>query len=157
MPDSTFDSIQSREGAPTNDPLDKGGPTAYGISQKSNPEAWKNGPPTEEEARAIFESKYVKFPHFDLIEDPKLQAQLIDFGFNSGSFVAIQKLQAILKVTVDGIIGNETLVALKAADPKEVNKQLAISRMKMLCKIVQKDVSQVRFISGWCDRCLSFL
>jgi lysozyme family protein len=152
-----FDLIQTREGAATNDPNDRGGPTAHGISQKANPEAWKNGPPTEAEARAIFESKYVLGPKFNLIEDPKLQAQLIDYGFNSGSYVAIQKLQAILKVPVDGILGPQTLEALSKSDIKEVNKQLVIARVTMLCRIIQKDPTQVKFAVGWMTRALSFL
>jgi lysozyme family protein len=147
----------AKEGAPTNDPLDHGGPTSYGLSQKANPEAWKNGPPTEAEARAIFESKYVLGPKFNLIEDPKLQAQLIDYGFNSGSYVAIQKLQTILKVPVDGILGPQTLEALKSADVKAVNTSLVIARVNMLCKIVQKSPDQLKFICGWCSRALSFL
>jgi len=146
-----------KEGPPTNDPSDKGGATAYGISKAANPEAWADGKVTEEEARAIFETKYVKAPGFDKITDPKLQAQLIDYGFNSGPAVAIMKLQAILKVPADGSLGPQTLDALAKADPKEINKQLVIARMKMLCKIVQKDISQLKFLGGWAERALSFL
>ena len=40
-----IDDIIDREGGSTltNDPTDKGGRTKYGISEKSNPEAWKDG------------------------------------------------------------------------------------------------------------------
>jgi lysozyme family protein len=155
--DTNFNDVMAKEGAPTNDSLDHGGATAFGISQKANPEAWKNGPPTEAEARAIFESKYLYGPKFKLIEDNKLQAQCIDYGFNSGSYVCIQKLQTILKVPVDGILGPQTLEALKGADVKDVNKQLVIARVNMLCKIVQKDPTQLKFIAGWCSRAMSFL
>ena len=47
--------IMLREGwdMMTNDPLDKGGRTQFGISEKSNPLAWTDNHVTEAEARAI--------------------------------------------------------------------------------------------------------
>jgi len=44
------------------DPHDKGGRTQYGIAEKFNPEAWKDGVVTHDEAKKIFEAKYVKGP-----------------------------------------------------------------------------------------------
>ncbi len=157
MANDVIGDIIKREGPPSNDPVDHGGPTAYGISQAANPDAWKNGPPTEAQARAIYESKYIKWPHFDQVTDPHLQAQLIDFGVNSGPGIAIQKLQAILGVGVDGVLGPQTLTALAAADPKVINNKLVVARVLMICKIVQKNPSPVKFILGGCDKALSFL
>ena len=133
------------------------GRTQYGISEKSNPEAWLDGKVTESEARFIYENKYVKNPGFDKIADRHLQAQLIDFGVNSGPSVAIMKLQEILHVTVDGVLGPETLGALKGITADEVNTLLVVSRIKMICRIVQKNPSNLRFLSGWCNRALEFI
>src|SRR3990167_7239755 len=74
--------VVRREGGETatNDPNDAGGRTQYGIAERSNPDAWKDGVVTEAEAREIYLKKYVILPKFNLVQDPTLMSQLIDFG-----------------------------------------------------------------------------
>ena len=153
----TIDGVIQREGGLVNDPLDKGGATFEGISQKANPEAWKNGPPTDAQVRAIYETKYVDSPGFRQITDPALFQQLVDTGILSGPEIAIRMLQGILKVTVDGVLGPETLAALATKDPRTVNNQLVIARIRMIGRIVSKNPTQVRFVSNWLDRATQFL
>lgn len=143
------------EGAPTNDPADKGGRTAFGISEKSNPSAWANGAPTEAMARAIYQQKYVTGPGFDKIEDSGLQSQLVDYGVNSGPMIAIQKLQAIVGVEVDGVLGPATLAAIPSFP--NLNNLLVGARIRMIGKIVQKNPSQLKYLEGWLDRALQFV
>lgn len=155
--DQIINDIIKREGPPTNDPTDKGGRTAYGISEKANPDAWKNGPPTAEQAKQIYLTKYVNGPGFDKIQDSKLQAQLVDMGVNSGPSIAIQKLQVIVGVPQDGKLGPATLQALASMSPTVVNTHLVIERVKLIGRIVSKNPSQVKFLNGWLDRALQFL
>ncbi len=155
--DSVIGDVIRREGGPTDDPQDKGGPTAWGISKVANPEAWKDGPPSEAEARAIYLRKYVQGPGFDKIEDKALQAQLVDFGVNSGPAIAIMKLQGILSVPMDGVLGPQTLAALTTLKAEEVNNLLVATRVKMVVSIAVKNPGQLRFLSGWVDRSLQFL
>ena len=146
------------DGGYTNDPVDTGGRTQYGISEKENPTAWLDGKVTSEEARAIYLNKYVKWPKFDQIPEvySKLQAQLIDFGVLSGPQLAIMRLQALLKVKVDGLLGPKTLMALVVMEPRSINNRLMGERLKMFGRIVKRDPSQVRFIEGWINRALEF-
>lgn len=152
-----IDDIIKREGPESNSVDDKGGRTAYGISERSNPSAWFDDKVTEAEARAIYEQKYVLWPKFNLITDPLLRTQLIDYGVNSGPGVAILKLQGILHVTADGVIGPETLGALAKADPTFVNNQLVAARVKMIGNIVHNNPSQIKWLNGWLDRACQFL
>lgn len=145
------------DGGFTNDPLDKGGRTAYGISEKANPEAWADGKVTEDEARAVYFKKYVEGPGFDKIPYTKLQHQLIDFGVNSGPFVAIQRLQEALGVVADGKIGPATLAALEKAKPEAVNNEVVALRVKLFCKICVKNPTQLKFLNGWVNRAFEFL
>ena len=149
--------ILKQEGPETNDPTDKGGRTAFGISEKSNPEAWLDNKVTEEEARAIYHKKYVKWPRFDKIKHGPLQAQLIDFGVNSGPQRAIIALQTILGTEQDGLLGPETLTALAASDVSKTNNKLVIERIKMFCNIVVRNPSQLKFLRGWINRGFEFL
>jgi len=149
--------VIKREGSATNDPTDAGGRTEYGISEAANPEAWADGKVTEAEAREIYERKYVIGPGFDKITDPHLQAHLIDYGVNSGPMIAIMKLQEILHVDVDGVLGPQTLGTLAQTSLDVVNNALVASRVKMICKIVQRNPSQLKYLSGWCNRSLEWL
>ena len=155
--DGIIDDILKREGGYVDNPADKGGRTNFGIAEASHPEAWADGKVTEAEARAIYINKYVKGPKFDLIPDQNLVAQLVDFGVNSGPGVAIQKLQTILGVTVDGVLGPETFKALEAADLKVINNKLTAERVKMIGRIVVRNKSQIVFLNGWLNRALEFL
>ena len=156
--DTIIDGVLKREGGLVNDPADGGGRTDKGISEKSNPGAWADGKVTQEEARAIYTQKYVNHPGFNKIEDTHLQAQLIDFGVNSGPAIAIMKLQDILKVTADGVLGPETLEALEKAQAwTDVNNLLVAARVRLIGRIVSKNPSQIKFLCGWLDRSLQFL
>lgn len=159
MSDDIIGDILVREGGSkaTNDPKDGGGRTQWGISETSNPEAWKDGKVTEQEAREIYERKYVRGPGFDKIKDKGLRAQLIDFGVTSGPFIAIQKLQHIVGVEEDGVLGPETLKAIDAMHPSDVSDSLVALRVIMIGKIVSKNPSQLKFLTGWLTRAVEFL
>lgn len=149
--------VIAREGAATKDAQDGGGRTQFGISERSNPAAWADGKVTEQEARETYERKYVKGPGFNRIPDDRLRAQLIDFGVNSGPAVAIQKLQEILQVEADGILGPQTLAAIAADRADELNNLLVGARVRMIGRIVSKNPSQLKFLSGWLNRATEFL
>lgn len=147
--------VMRREGGvvTTNDPLDGGGRTQFGIAEVSNPVPWVDGKVTEEEARAIYLRKYVEWPKFNLITDPNLFAQLVDFGVTSGPQLAIMKLQAIVGVEVDGVLGPKTLTAITPS----TNNELVKSRIKMIARLVKNNPSQLKFLEGWIGRALEFL
>lgn len=153
---SIIDDILKREGGPTNDPLDKGGRTQFGISETSNPEAWKDGRVTEEEARAIYERKYLLGPGFDRITFSTLREQLVDFGVTSGPHLAISNLQTLLNITPDGVLGPTTLSHIPL-DARRLNNDLVAARVRMIGRLVQKNPSQLKFLGGWLNRALEFL
>jgi lysozyme family protein len=147
-----------REGlTTTNDPDDKGGLTVDGISQKANPDLFIHGHPTLGSVRLRFEQRYVEGPGFDHIINVPLRTQLIDFGINSGPMIAIQKLQEVLSVPVDGILGPKTLAAVTAHDPRVTNNALVAARIAMLSNIVARDPSQAKYLTGWVNRAKEFL
>jgi lysozyme family protein len=152
-----IDDLLKREGGLVDNPADKGGRTAYGISEKANPQAWADGKVTSEEAKALYTKKYIQGPGFDKLPDDKLRTQLIDFGVNSGPGIAIIRLQEIIGVETDGVLGPHTVAALSKFNSDAVNNALVIARIRMICRIVKKNPSQLAFLLGWIDRALSFL
>ena len=153
--------VLDREGGPVvvNDPADTGGRTQYGISERSHPEAWTDGQVTEKEAREIYLRKYVVGPGFHRIPPAyiKLQAQLIDYGVNSGPAIATQKLQVILGVGVDGILGPQTIEAIILGDPRDLNNRLVRARVEMIARLVQKVPTNIKFLTGWLNRAMDFV
>lgn len=149
--------ILEREGGSTSthDHLDAGGRTQFGVSEASNPQAWKDGKVTEAEARAIYEAKYIISPGFDRIKDEKVKALLVDWGVSSGPFIAIKHLQEVLGVEQDGNLGPLTLAALEGFP--SLSNLLVASRLRMLVDLVVKHPTQLRFLRGWVSRCLEFL
>jgi lysozyme family protein len=145
-----------REGGYVNNPSDKGGETKFGISKKAFPHLdIKNL--TLDQARAIYEQKYIAAPGFAQLAPSPLQTQLIDYGVNSGPAIAIMKLQEILGVATDGVLGPQTLAALARRELREVNNLLVASRLKMIANLTAKRPGQVQFLRGWVNRALEFL
>ena len=158
MIDALLEEILLREGSKdTNNPNDSGGRTKFGISEKWHPEAWRNGPPSRDEAKLIFLNQYVIQPGFPQVKPDYLMEQLVDFGVNSGPMVAIRKLQDILGVNVDGVLGPLTLKFLAKRNPEVLNALLVKSRVLMMARLVQKRPKDLAFLFGWQSRALSFL
>lgn len=152
-----IEDILDKEKGFVDHPADKGGPTCWGIAKRFHPEAWVDGPPTRDAARAIYRRQYIERPGFLQIQDPALRAQLVDYGVNSGPILAIQRLQTVLGCEPDGKLGPQTLAAANAADPIALGNRVMAERLKMFGRIVAKDKKQAAFISGWIIRALSFL
>lgn len=168
-----IDQIINREtggapnGAPHNDPADKGGRTQYGISEKANPEAWKDGHVTYGEARSIYQAIYITAQHFDSIKDVNLQHAVVDFGVTSGPDTAAKLLQQILGVAIDGKIGPATLKAIDEYPagtlfgvpvPGSVLLNLAFrdARIMFYGTLAKKAPKDLKFLLGWLRRAMEF-
>jgi len=161
--DEILNKILEEEGGYSNRASDRGGPTKYGITattlglwRRLGRQATRKEVQdlTPDEAKAIYRMKFIM--PLSWITDPNLRAQAIDFGVNSGPGVAVMKIQSLLGVTVDGIVGPETLAAMTKANPKLVNNSLVASRIHLLSGIVDHDATQVANLHGWVRRAVSF-
>jgi lysozyme family protein len=157
MIETIIDEVIRREGLKdTNNPNDSGGRTKYGISERWNPEEWRNGPPTLDRARQVYRQRYIEQVGFDKVQPTFLQEQLIDFGVNSGPQSALMHLQKILGVAQDGKMGPATLGTIALRDPIRLNNALVDDRVLMLVRIVQKRPKDLEYVFGWVTRALSF-
>ena len=166
--DKVIADVIEREGGSkaTDDPNDTGGRTQYGVSERSNPEAWADGKVTAQEAREIFLRKYVVWPKFHTIppSHPSIQEQLIDFGVHSGPGSAVMRLQECLneagaspKLKVDGDFGAKTLAVLLGIDDRSINNLLMAARLRLIGRIVSKQPNQLKFLNGFINRALGFM
>jgi lysozyme family protein len=162
-----IDDIIRREGGDkeTNDPADSGGRTKFGISEKSNPDLWRNGPPTYEQARQRFIERYV-LP-FRGIEDPVLLHQLVDWGVTSGPGFVVKILQQLVGTAADGVLGPVTLAKVNSPKdatlfgqpiPGSVALNLAVRDARVIhySTLVKRRPKDLKFLLGWVARAQEF-
>lgn len=164
--DEIIDRIIEVEGGFVNDPKDRGGSTKFGVTAGTLG-LWRSygRPATADEvrhlsvneAREIYRRRYILDPRFDRIQDDRLRAQLVDDGVLSGPGTAIKALQSVIGVPADGVLGPQSLAAVNAADPASVRVALVKARVLRMARIVQRDVTQVRFLAGWLTRTMEFI
>jgi lysozyme family protein len=166
MIDQIITGILEREGGSkyTNKPADRGGPTKWGIIQKS----WRKytGLPvseadikaiTEEEARDFYKEMYILAPRFFEITNSHLSELVIDCGVNHGVKQAAKWIQIAAGVKKDGVIGPVSLYAINHGDPLRFFMDVLSSRIRLYGRLVTKNRSQAVFAAGWNNRAAGFL
>jgi len=161
--DLILDEVLRREGGYVDHPADRGGPTHRGITMATL-SAWRKRPVTREdmqaltetEARAIYHRQYIEQPGFDRIVDPLLRGLLVDYGVHSGPRRAIQDLQRAARVTVDGVLGAETLGAVAAIGAEPLRRAVLRARGQYLARLLS-DPRQRVFAAGWLNRLMEFV
>lgn len=144
--DKAFDLLMINEGGYVNDKHDKGGETKYGISARAYPDLEiKNL--TLDQAKGIYFRDYWLRCKCDKIADA-LSVAVFDYAVNSGVKRAIKDLQKVLRVEVDGVIGNQTLGACARLPLKTIVTQYLNARMDLLTSLP----SFARYGKGWTAR-----
>lgn len=174
--DEIFNSILGKEGGYVDHPADRGGPTNWGITQKTARAHGFTGDMrdlTREKALAILNDDYWYGPRFDQVAavSSKLALELCDTGVNMGPKVPSKHLQRWLTalnrqgklypdLEADGIIGPRTISAIKslfqirgyAASEAKLLKALNCTQGQRYLEIAEADKSQEEFLWGWLDR-----
>lgn len=107
-----FNIVVGIEGGYANDPHDPGGETKYGISKRSYP-LLDIPSLTLDDAKKIYRRDYWDFIKGDALPWP-LSCFVFDMAVNQGVSPAIRTLQQTLRVTEDGVIGPQTLIAARS-------------------------------------------
>lgn len=102
---------------------------------------------TDEQWMHIFRKGYWDKWKADEIRSQSIANLCVDWVYNSGKH-GITKVQALLGVTVDGIVGPKTLAALNAQDPQTFFKKLHTAR-----EAFYRSLSNFKtFGTGWLRR-----
>lgn len=146
------------EGGFVNDPIDRGGATNKGVTigtfQSFYPGATVENLKriTDDQWLNIFRSGYWNPWQADQIKNQSVANIVVDWAWASGARTAIRKVQELLGVTVDGLVGKETLSAINGQDAEELFDRIKVARYDFVDAIVKRDPSQKRFINGWKNR-----
>lgn len=159
---SALQFVLAREGGKVDDPKDRGGRTAYGVTQKTydayrhdkglDPaDVWEI---TQPEVAAIYRAGYWEAIKGDTVTaiHPGVALCLFDCAVNSGPGRAVKQLQTALGMDPDGKLGPATLGALEAADHDRVLERMLAARDTFFRSLVAHDASQTKFLKGWLKR-----
>ncbi len=171
MIDQIIKTILKHEGGYVNHPSDKGGPTKYGITQRTLTDylcrqAEIDDVKNMEKSTAIdiYKDIYYRTPKIDVLPD-SLQPLITDMAVHHGPRRAIKILQEELQHDgfnvglMDGIIGKKTIKCTAQGLQKfELDFiDFVIERRLIFCKnIIQRDPTQKVFWNGWMNRIESF-
>jgi lysozyme family protein len=156
------------EGGYVNHPLDKGGPTKYGVIlsvwQEHGHDKDGDGDIDAEDIKKLSEddaryiAKKIFWDYFlaDLIVNQSLAEFIVDWGYNSGRKTVAKIVQRVVNVTIDGIVGPQTITAINRADQELLFNALKIERKVFLNNIIKRKPDQIVFYDGWMNRVNSF-
>ncbi|WP_429497239.1 glycoside hydrolase family 108 protein [Robbsia andropogonis] len=172
IPDDYIDDVIGREAGYSNNPLDAGGETMWGVTAAvarayGYMGAMKDLPRAT--AVDIFRSRYWTVPKFDQLNaiDSALAAHLLDIGVNMGPATGVKFVQRALNVlnqqaktfpdmAVDGGLGPMTLAAIKAfyaargADgPKVLFGMVQSQQSVRYIELAEANPTQETFEFGW--------
>lgn len=146
------------EGGYVNDKNDKGGPTNRGITL-STFRAYFGNNKTINDLKNMSDTQWLyifKQGFYDKIKCSEVKnenIQLIwcDWFWGSGSW-GIKKVQTIVGVEDDGIVGEKTIEAINKYNPKDLFNKIKASRIAFYYAIVKNNPSQKKFLNGWLNR-----
>jgi len=149
------------EGGFVDDPIDRGGATNKGITQRTF-DAWrvKNRlgkvsvrDITTEEVKDIYYRAYWLAGKCDALPWPASLAHF-DASVNHGLRNAAKLLQRAVGATPDGRIGPQTLASVNATPTYKLVDKLLWGRVRFYLKIVKRRPEQIKFLRGWLTRVL---
>lgn len=137
------------EGGAVNDPLDPGGSTKYGISQRSYP-TLDIPSLTMEQAIDIYERDYWNRLRLNSFYSKRIAWKVFDIEVNTGQGDTL--LQKALGLKPDGIIGDQTIAIVNLYDVEHLMDRLIELQVKRYVQIVEKSPVKLRFLGGWVNR-----
>lgn len=141
----------------TNTPGDKGGPTAWGVTEATaRTYGYADSMETmlEMDAIGIYKRAFWKF---DGISSQQIASKLFDACVNLGVKRAVRLMQQSLgfdEAQQDGIYGPQTEGAINAAQPAALLEAFVQQLLNRYHNIVLHDPSQEKFLKGWTNRAL---
>lgn len=147
------------EGGYTWHKADKGGPTNKGITIATFRQFYGKGKTindlkrlTDEQWDYIFKRGFWLPFKADNITSQGIANICVDWAWASGTVTAIRQVQRLLRVSVDGKVGPQTVNAINNADAKTLFKRIKEQRIVFVENIVKRDPTQKRWLDGWKNR-----
>ena len=99
----------------------------------------------------IFKNGYWDKWKADKIDNQSVANILVDWVYLSGE-ATIKKVQRLLRVTEDGVVGNVTIARLNSLDAKILFDDIKKLRLEYIDEICRKRPQNIKFRNGWVRR-----
>lgn len=153
--------LQKWEGKQVDDPVDPGGRTNAGITQRSW-DAWvkENATATPKDVFNLTEGEikvFYLFSYWKPIRGLDIESQAVaNFLFSmavlQGKRAAVRRMQRVLGVKADGVIGPKTIAAINAFDPVALVRRFADANREFFQTIISRKPALQKFAQGWENR-----
>lgn len=146
--DAAFAALMGNEGGYTNNLADPGGETMWGVTLHVARRHGYTGAMIDlphDTARSIARTEYWDPYQCDQF-DARIAFQLFDTAYNGGH--PVQWLQKAVGATQDGILGAQTIGAVRATDPLLVVQRFSAYRLQYLTSLA----GWASFGRGWARR-----
>lgn len=153
--DTAFTILLKHEGDYSDHPSDPGGQTRYGVTEAVAREVGYRGDMRElpiDLAKRIYRERYWNAVRADELPE-SVRYAVFDGAVNSGPRQAILWLQRAVGVKADGIIGPQTLAAVRAADPERLLRRILAQRLRFMTGLPNWPA----FGRGWARRIADLL
>lgn len=144
--ETSFEKLIGHEGGYVNHPADPGGETKFGISKRSYPGEDIKGMTTER-AREIYRRDFWGPAGCDVVPEA-LKFDLLDAAVNSGPRQAVKFLQGAVGARADGLLGAQTLEAVRSMAPDRVLMRFNATRLLFMAELS----TWPAFGRGWARR-----
>lgn len=147
-----------------NDPIDSGGPTKYGITQKAYisflgrwVEPSEIEALTEAKAYVFYKARYWEPLRCDRMVDPAVAIAIFDSGVLYGvgtASILTQKALSTLgpPLKFDGVLGDKSIAALNLVKREEFIPALHQFVIQRIDSVIKLDAKNERFRKGWKNR-----
>lgn len=164
------DILMKQEGGLTNDKVDPGGITNYGISlrylQSIGLDIDGDGKVDENDIRAItpnqareiYRTRWWDKHRYNEIHDIDIAAKMLSLGVNMGAGRANRILQSSINriaqhpIKVDGIVGNHTLNAANSLPILTLLDEIKLNAVHYYVKLVLNNRAFEKYLLGWLRR-----
>lgn len=153
--DEAFDVLLGHEGGYSNHSADPGSETMWGVTRKVALQEGYTGDMhvlPREFAKDVYRRKYWNAIQADQLPEA-LRYTVFDAAVNSGTKRAVEWLQRALGVDDDGVIGKDTLAALKGVDGLKAAVLFNAERLQFMTDLP----TWGSFGRGWARRIVSNL
>lgn len=155
--------VRAKKKGWSNDPKDNGGATMVGVTigtyrsycrykGKTTPSITDLKNITYKEWRDIVHTMFWSKWKADLIEDQSVANMVVDWVWASGQGIGIKRVQKILGITADGIVGPKTIAAVNSANSSDLFTKIYNARAAHFNSIVKNNPSQKKWLNGWMNR-----
>lgn len=155
--------IKKWEGGFSDNPNDSGGATNKGVTLATFRQFYGQNK-TVNDLKAITDAQWLNIflsGYWNKVRATEINNQsianiIVDWAWASGPDTAARKVQKIVNVDVDGIVGPKTLAAINAYNPQQLFDRIKSERISFVENLVKNRPKDSVFLTGWKNRINSF-